>query len=211
MRDAVHPAYVAGFVLAVLPLVATPGASLALLTRHVATSGRGAALPVILGTATGIHVHALLAVAGLSAVVLHSATAFTAVKLAGAAYLVGLGVWMWRSAGAGGTSRPQSARTRRLTPRSPYLQALLGTVLNPKAAAIYLTLAPHFVDPAQPLGPQFLALAGGHAAVTGVWLLGWGTLLGAAGAVLARPRVRAAFARVSGGVLVGLGVRAAVS
>ncbi|MFD6427022.1 LysE family translocator, partial [Streptomyces sp. NPDC060198] len=96
----VHPYAVAGFLVAVLPLIATPGASLALLVQHVTDAGRRRALPVILGTVTGLYVHATFAVAGLSALVMQSSQAFTAVRLTGAAYLVGLGIWTWRSASA---------------------------------------------------------------------------------------------------------------
>lgn len=94
----VHPYAVAGFLVAVLPLIATPGANLALLIQHVTDSGRRQALPVILGTVTGLYIHATLAIAGLSALVMHSSLAFTAVKLIGAVYLIGLGIWTWRSA-----------------------------------------------------------------------------------------------------------------
>ncbi|GGY75314.1 hypothetical protein GCM10010342_73910 [Streptomyces anulatus] len=88
----VHPYAVAGFLVAVLPLIATPGASLTLLIKHVTDSGRRQALPVIIGTVTGLYMHATLAIAGLSALVMHSSLAFTAVKLIGAVYLIGLGI-----------------------------------------------------------------------------------------------------------------------
>jgi hypothetical protein len=106
----VHPYAVAGFLAAVFPLIATPGASLALLIQRVSDGGRRQALPVILGTATGLYIHAALAIAGLSAVVMHSSQAFTAVKLVGAAYLIGLGLWNWRSA----TPEPTPAQACRL-------------------------------------------------------------------------------------------------
>jgi threonine/homoserine/homoserine lactone efflux protein len=125
----------------VLPLIATPGAGLALLIQHVTGSGRGQALPVILGTVTGLYIHATLAMAGLSALVMHSSVAFSAARLVGAVHLIGLGIWTWRSA----TPRAAPVAHRQRLPRGPdsvYVQALLANVLNPKAAAIYLTLAP---------------------------------------------------------------------
>ncbi|MEU4538571.1 LysE family translocator [Streptosporangium sp. NPDC023825] len=143
------------------------------MVRQVTEGGRGRAVPVVLGTATGLYVHATLAVAGLSALVTHSSQAFTAVKLAGAAYLVGLGVWTWRSTvpsvpsapSAPSASPPLSRSHRRLPelPDSIYLQALLADVLNPKAASVYLTLMPQFVTPGEPLGGQILILATAHA------------------------------------------------
>jgi threonine/homoserine/homoserine lactone efflux protein len=92
----IHPYAVAAFLLAILPLIATPGASLALLIQYVTAGGHRQALPVILGTVTGLYAHATLAIAGLSALVMHSSQALTAVKLLGAAYLVRLGLWTWR-------------------------------------------------------------------------------------------------------------------
>ncbi|MGJ6962346.1 LysE family translocator [Streptosporangium sp. G11] len=205
----VHPYAVAGFLVALLPLIATPGASLALLVRQVTEGGRGRAVPVILGTATGLYVHAALAMAGLSALVMHSSQAFTAVRLAGAAYLVGLGIWTWRSA----TSPAPSRRHRRLPELSgsAYLQALLANVLNPKAASIYLTLMPQFITPGESLVGQILTLATAHALLIALWLLGWTILVGRAAHALRGARFKNIGARVTAVVLIALGVRSATA
>jgi threonine/homoserine/homoserine lactone efflux protein len=84
---------VAGFVVAILPLIVMPGASLALLTHRVARDGARQAVPVILGTVTGLYVHATLAAAGLSALVMRSSELFTAVRLGGGAAPVARGSW----------------------------------------------------------------------------------------------------------------------
>ncbi|KAB8162207.1 LysE family translocator [Streptomyces sp. 3MP-14] len=205
-----------GFALAVLPLVATPGASLALLVRHVADAGRRRALPVILGTAGGLYVHAAMAMAGLSALVAGSGLAFTALRLLGAAYLIGLALWTWRSA------RPRDERRRsaagppgwwlggRLA-SSAWAQSLLGNVLNPKAAAVYLTLAPQFLDPARPLGRQLLLLASVHALLIASWLGLWTALLTRAGRLLRGPRPRRLLARASAVALLLIGIRSAAT
>ncbi|MEU8380159.1 LysE family translocator [Streptosporangium sp. NPDC048865] len=212
----VHPYAVAGFLVALLPLIATPGASLALLVRQVTEGGRGRAVPVVLGTVTGLYVHAALATAGLSALVMHSSQAFTAVKLAGAAYLVGLGVWTWRSAVSPASPvspmSPALSRPHRRLPTfsgSPYLQALLANVLNPKAASIYLTLMPQFVTPGEPLGGQILTLATAHALLVALWLLGWTVLVGRAAHALRSPRFKELGAKVTAVVLIALGIRSA--
>ncbi|WP_030206209.1 LysE family translocator [Streptomyces sp. NRRL S-87] len=223
------PYAVAGFLAALLPLVATPGASLALLVRHVSEGGRRRAVPVALGTVTGLYVHAGLAAAGLSALVASSGRAFAAVRLAGACYLVGLGLWTWygatRAAHAVGSARacaqaPAPARARSRHPRlprpvrggnSPYAQALLGNVLNPKAASIYLTLVPQFVAPGRPFAGQALVLASAHAALMVAWLGLWAGLVGPATALLRRPRARVALARGTAAVLVTLGLRTAAA
>ncbi|MFC3504040.1 LysE family translocator [Micromonospora krabiensis] len=223
---------IAGFLVAILPLIAIPGASLTLLTNRVLPNGPTSGLPVILGTATGLYVHAGLAAAGLSALVLHSSQAFTAVRLTGAAYLVALGVWTWRTARDGsGTVRRQHRPRHRLpgrrapggTPirravraltrpgRSAYGQALLGNVLNPKAASIFLTLVPQFVDPRGPVVTQILVLATAQVLLITAWLLGWTVLLVRAGRMVRSRRFVRASRQVTGAVLVALGIRAAVA
>ncbi len=206
-----NPYALAGFLAAVLPLVATPGASLTLLVQRVATGGRREAVPVVLGTATGLYVHATLAALGLSALVLRSSQAFTAVRLAGAAYLLVLGVSLWRSA----APRSATVRPRVGVPpwarRSTYAQALLGNVLNPKAASVFLTLMPQFVDPHHALLPQVLILATAQAALVAVWLLGWALVLGRATRAASSARFKAVLSRITGTLLVGLALRTALT
>ncbi|MFH8760365.1 LysE family translocator [Streptomyces atroolivaceus] len=206
----VHPYAVAGFLVAVLPLVATPGASLALLIRHVIDSGRRQALPVILGTVTGLYIHATLAIAGLSALVMESSLAFSAVKLIGAVYLIGLGIWTWRSAAPNAAPSPYRPRLPKGAD-SVYAQALLANVLNPKAAAVYLTLVPQFVAPRQSFGGQILALATAHALLITLWLAVWSFLALRASHTLHRPRFKRAAAKATSAVLITLGIRSAVA
>ncbi|WP_328415697.1 LysE family translocator [Micromonospora sp. NBC_00389] len=210
-----HGVAVLGFLLAVAPITTTPGASLTLVVSRVAAGGRREGWWVILGTVTGIYLHATLAAVGLAALVLRSSQAFWVVKLVGAGYLVGLGLWLlWsasrRPAGAG---RPPTVRARRLPWRvhHPYLQGLLGNVLNPKAAAIYLTLAPQFLEPGRPVLVPMLLLATAHAALHTCWLAGWTAVSGAAARLLRTATVRRMLDRLTGVVLLGLGVRTAVT
>ncbi|MCF1596334.1 LysE family translocator [Streptomyces muensis] len=205
----VHPCAVLGFLAAVLPLVATPGASLTLLAQHVSVDGRRQALPVVLGTATGLYVHAALAAAGLSALVMHSSRAFTAVKFIGAAYLIGLGLWTWRSATA--SARAPVRRSQPAPSGSVYAQALLANVLNPKAASIYLTLVPQFIEADRPFGGQILTLASAHALLITAWLLIWTVLIRRASGTVRKPRFRRMSARIAAVVLLALGIRAAAA
>jgi len=195
------PHLVAGFVLAVLPLIAMPGASFTLLVRHTTASGSRAGLPVVLGTVTGLYTHAALAAAGLSALVLHASWAVTGVRLAGAAYLVGLGLWTWHS--------PARSRAPAARGRGPYTQALLGNVLNPKAASIFLTLAPQFVEPGRPMWTQILVLVTAQSLLITVWLGGWSLVLGRARAAWQSARVTGVLRRLTAVTLVYLGVRTA--
>lgn len=105
-------AAVAGFFLAVLPLVMTPGASFALATQRGLDREKGAAGWVIAGTGTGIFIHATLSGLGLSVLVMRSSQLFAIVKLAGAAYLIGLGlltICRPGAASASGRAGPRNA------------------------------------------------------------------------------------------------------
>ncbi|WP_444947468.1 LysE family translocator [Micromonospora ureilytica] len=210
-----HRVAVLGFLLAVAPITATPGASLTLVVSRVASGGRRQGWWVILGTVTGLYVHATLAAVGLAALVLRSSQAFWVVKLVGAGYLVGLGLWMLWSASRRrvGAGRRPTVSARRLPWRvdHPYLQGLLGNVLNPKAAAIYLTLAPQFLEPGRPVLVPMVLLATAHAALATCWLAGWTVVSGAAARLLRSASVRRALDRLTGVLLVGLGVRAAAT
>ncbi|MFD7731357.1 LysE family translocator [Kitasatospora phosalacinea] len=192
------PHAVAGFLVALLPLIATPGASLALLLRQVAEHGRRRAGPVILGTTGGLAVHAALAVAGLAGLTARHPGALTAVRLVGGAYLIGLAAWTWRS-----PARPPARRPQRGSP--VLVQALLANVLNPKAASIYLTLVPQFLDAARPLTAQVATLAAAHAALLAAWLLAWAALVGRS---TPHPRLRTWTTRATAAVLLALGVHA---
>ncbi|GAA3438267.1 LysE family translocator [Kutzneria kofuensis] len=191
----IQPYAVIGFLAAVFPITATPGASVALLIQ----GGRRRAVPVIAGTVTGLYVHATLAVLGLSAIVMQSSEAFTVVRVVGAVYLIGLGLWTWFAGGAQ-APKPRSEPT--------YVRALLANVLNPKAASICLTLVPQFVTPQENLAGQIYVLVTAHAVLALVWLSLWAFFLGK----LPRTDVFRRWAkRVTAVVLVTLGVRAAAT
>ena len=87
----------------------------------------------------------------------------------------------------------------------------LGNVLNPKAAAVYLTLVPQFLDPHGAVAGQVAVLAAAHAAVAVTWLTVWTFVVAAARHAISSRWFKAAINRVSGMVLVALGVRTAVS
>ncbi|GAA0586356.1 LysE family translocator [Kribbella sandramycini] len=190
-----------GFGLAVLPLCLTPGVSFTLVTDRVLGVGVRAGLAVIVGTCAGLLTHALLAAAGLSALVMSSTVAFQAVKLLGAIYLIVIGIRTLRSTRS---AAPEPAR------RNPFLQGYLGNVLNPKAAAVHLTLAPQFLDTGRPLFPQLMVLSIAHVLVAGAWLVTWTTVVHRTRRTFRTNTLRTATSRVAGLVLIGLGVRTVV-
>ncbi|HEX8054742.1 MAG TPA: LysE family translocator [Thermoleophilaceae bacterium] len=191
-------------VIAVLTI--TPGPDMLLVLRNGVRDGTAAAWATGLGCCTGIAVHAALAVLGLSAILAASSEAFTVVRLAGAAYLVALGVQaIVRSRGAHAV-----AEERAEEPGSAYRQGLLTNLLNPKIALLFLTLLPQFVADGEPRVATTAVLAAIFLAGALVWWRAFSLLVGPLGRFLSRPRVVAWFDRGTGALLVAIGVRVAL-
>jgi threonine/homoserine/homoserine lactone efflux protein len=205
------PDHLLVFLVGSIVVTVVPGPDMALVTRQVVTRGRRAAQTTILGNLSGLVVHAAALAVGLSALLVASATAFTVVKLAGAAYLVFLGLQSLRQArrsrGAKDTADADLAPKR----GNPYVQGLISTVLNPKPALFFVSYLPQFVDRDAPVVPQVGLLAGIHIVIGFVWLTAYASMVSHMHAAIARPRVKAALERVTGVVLIALGVRVAVA
>jgi threonine/homoserine/homoserine lactone efflux protein len=197
------------FLVGSVVITVVPGADMALITRQVMTRGRAAAQRTIAGNLSGLVVHAAALAAGLSALLVASATAYTAVKLAGAAYLIYLGVQSLRHARHARTEAPEAAPRRRLG-GSPYVQGLVSTVLNPKPALFFLSYLPQFIDRRHSVVLQVAILAGIHIVIGFVWLTIYASLVHRLKEAITRPRVKAAMESVSGVVLVALGIRVAL-
>src|SRR3990170_189783 len=128
------------FAIAALVLIMMPGPDQALITRNALVGGRAGGLLTMLGGVLGLTVHAGAAALGLSALLVASASAFTALKIAGAVYLVWLGVQMLRSAAR--SRRESETDQEPPAPRrsSAYLgQGFLSNALNPKVALFFVT------------------------------------------------------------------------
>lgn len=188
-----------------------PGADMALITRQVLIGGTWLAQRTIFGNLTGLVVHALALALGLSALLVASAEAYTVVKLAGAAYLVSIGVQTLRSARRGAPEEDPSVAARAVpSRRTAYLQGLVSTVLNPKPALLFLTFLPQFVDERRAVLPQITFLAGVHILLGLVWLTIYAHLIHRAHRTLTRRDVRRWLESATGVVLIALGLRVAV-
>jgi threonine/homoserine/homoserine lactone efflux protein len=196
------------FSAAALALIVVPGPAVTYVVTQSLDKGRSAGLVSALGIAGGGLVHVAAATAGLSALIASSASAFTVVKLVGAAYLIAIGLWRLTGRGENETADREPVAARRL-----FWQGALVNVLNPKTALFFLAFLPQFVDPhrgavalqAAVLGVAFVALAvvsdSTYAVVT------------AALATRLRDSRRAQQVRryVSGSIFVALGVTAAAA
>ena len=153
--------------------------------------------------------HVAAAAVGLSALLASSAIAFSVVKYAGAAYLIGLGLWTL-FAGHGGET---AAVTMDVRLRRVFAQGILVNAFNPKVALFFLAFLPQFVDPDAAHPALQIALLGlVFVAIALVLDLGWALTADAAGGLLRRSRSFLRVQRyVSGGVYVALGVATAFS
>ncbi|MEH0971703.1 LysE family translocator [Micromonospora sp. CPCC 205546] len=135
-----------GIALVALGMVLTPGPNMVYLVSRSVTQGRRAGLVSLLGVAAGFGVYLAAAVAGIATVFVLVPALYTAVKLAGAAYLLWLA---WQALRPGGQSpfAPEPLppdRARRL-----FTMGLVTNLLNPKIAILYVSLLPQFIDPAR--------------------------------------------------------------
>ena len=198
-----------GFALFSLLLTVTPGADTALVTRAALAGGRPAGFGAVLGVSSGLLLHAALSALGLSVILARSAALYEGVKLAGAAYLLYLGLralWEARhTAQASGEAAPA-----RLGFAAALAQGLTTNVLNPKVALFYLTVLPQFVLAGEGTLRHALGLALIHFSWCVVWLGALVLLIGSLAPRLRTPRVRAALERVTGGAMVLLGLRVAL-
>jgi threonine/homoserine/homoserine lactone efflux protein len=202
----------AAFVLLAVVVIVTPGPDTALTVRNALLGGRPGGLFTALGVSTGQAVWALAASAGIAAFLRASEPAFNAVRYAGAAYIVVLGVQSLLAAVRGGGAHEVSAsapRRHRLSPARAYRQGLLSDLGNPKMAVFFVSLLPQFASGGQGafIAPLLLGLL--FSAMTLVWLSGYAVAVAKAGDLFRRQRVKRALDALTGGVLVALGLRLA--
>ena len=195
----------AGFIAVATLVVVTPGPDMTLVARNTFAGGRPSGLATSAGTCSGLLVHATAAALGLSAVLLASSQAFTVVKIAGAAYLIFLGIRTIL-----GARRETSFRNgAKVDPWAAYRQGILTNVLNPKVAIFFLSLLPQFVEPGPGFTWRLLVLSGLFVVMGSVWLTIYTIALHAVSGFVGRPRVKTIIESVTGSVLMALGVRLA--
>lgn len=216
MERLVDIQHLSAFVVASVILMFIPGVDMALVTRQVVMYGRRAAFGTLGGLLVGGLTHAAFATTGLSAVLLTSATAYTAVKTLGAIYLVALGVqtiWAgWRDrqrpALEESGSRPDQQSTMRLP--HAFLLGLISDVTNPKVAIFFLSFLPQFVATGHDAPSRIAFLGVLFNAIATTWWICYVLLLDHASKWLRRSAVRRTMENVTGAVLVALGIRVAI-
>jgi threonine/homoserine/homoserine lactone efflux protein len=196
------------FLLASIALNLTPGLDTFYILTRSGREGHAVGMAAALGINAGCIVHTLAAVLGISAILMTSALAFSALKYLGAAYLAWIGLRMLLS--RSGTRQPTPTHGKGLS--AAFRQGMLTNVLNPKVALFFLAFLPQFVS-MHAAHPQIgLMLLGLSFIGTG---LTWSTVLALMGGrmhrlLLSRPQLGQWMDRVCGAVLLAFGVKLAL-
>jgi threonine/homoserine/homoserine lactone efflux protein len=191
-------------------VIVTPGQDTALTIRSTLLGGRPSGILTAFGVAAGQAVWTLSASIGITALLIASESAFLAVKLAGAGYLVFLGVQMLvRAVRRRGLPARIEPASDGLGSRTAFRQGVVSNIGNPKMAVFFTSLLPQFAPESGPRFATFLVLGLCFCAMTAAWLSGYAFAVARARDVFERSRVRRFVDGLTGAVLVGLGLRLA--
>ena len=190
-----------------IAVVVIPGPDMALITRNVVRHGRASGFATSLGVCTGILGWGIAAAVGVATILATSAALFTALKIAGAIYLVYLGITTLRQRDLplDGHGVAPSSQAWRIG----WTQGMLSALLNPKLGVFFLTLLPQFIQPGDDAAVRAVQLAALFDVIGLAWLLAFTVMVGAIGSTLRRPAPQRALRAITGTVLIALGLRVA--
>lgn len=193
-------------------LVISPGPNGVLIAKTVPTSGRAAGFANVAGFVAAFYLHGALAIMGVSVILTQSAQAFTAVKLAGAAYLTWVGVRAllaaWRGDTAGAKVTPA---TRRRGLATAFAEGFVTNALNPKVAIFYLAAFPQFIAPDAASALPAAALVFIHSLINLIWFTLMVLALGRVSGLARSAPVQRAIKGITGFIFVGFGLRLATT
>jgi threonine/homoserine/homoserine lactone efflux protein len=198
----VDPRFAAYLLISAL-LIVTPGPDMVLVARNAIKRGYPAARSTAFGVGAGILLWGVFTAAGLAAALAASAVVFSWVKLAGAAFLVALGMRSLWAAIRTGDVPVEESRPGVVDSLGAFFQGLVGNLLNPKAAVIFVAVVPQFIDHADPPS-RLAAMIGAFVVMVVLWLNGYGFLLAKAARHFG-PRIWRALEGLAGALLVGIG------
>ncbi len=188
-------------------LVAIPGPTVLLVISYALAHGRKSAMATVLGVGLGDFTSMTCSMLGLGAFLLTSATLFTVLKWIGAAYLIYMGVRLWRAPVEPANGGDASA-TSETKPWRIFLHAYVVTALNPKGIIFFIAFLPQFLDTAKAMLPQMLLFEATFLvlAITNASL--YALMAAAARQTIRRPAVQRSVNRVGGSLLIGAGLLA---
>ena len=191
------------FVAASSALLAVPGPTVMLVVSYALGRRRRSGWATVPGVTLGDFTAMTVSLLGAGAVLAASAALFTALKLAGAGYLIWLGIQLWR---ADVSPRDLAATAVVLGPRRMFLNAYAVTALNPKSIVFFIAFVPQFVATDRPLLPQFVILEVTFLALAAINVALWALLAGEMRARFREPATLRLVNRIGGGFLIGAGL-----
>ena len=194
------------FAAASVIMLAIPGPTILLIVSHALSHGRKAATATVAGVVLGDFSAMTASLLGLGAVVAASAGLFGLLRLIGAAYLVYLGIRLWRAPVVAAELAPDSGRDN----RAMLLHAFAVTALNPKSIVFFVAFLPQFLSDATPVWSQLIILEATFLTLSLVNASIYALLASGARETIRRPSVQRVVNRTGGGLLIGSGVLAAV-
>jgi threonine/homoserine/homoserine lactone efflux protein len=192
------------FVAASAVLLVIPGPTILLVVSYALGRGWKVAAPVATGVALGDLTAMTLSMLGVGALLASSATLFTLLKWAGAAYLVWLGIKLWRAGG----SLDARARTDATPPLRMLAHAWIVTTLNPKSIVFFVAFLPQFLDPSRPFWPQMAIFEATFVTLAFANAFAYARLGARAGRLAASPRALRLVNRAGGTALIAAGAAA---
>jgi threonine/homoserine/homoserine lactone efflux protein len=196
----------AAFVAVAILVIVTPGPDTALTIRHTLLGGRRGGIFTAVGVAGGQATWTVATAIGIASLLAASEQVAGWVRLAGAAYLVFLGV---RALAVPAGRESFGGAVARLAPQAAFRQGLVSNLTNPKMAAFFPALLPQFAPEGESAFVVLLGLGLLFSSLTLAWLTAYAFAVAKAGAVLRRPRIRRALEAATGAVLIALGLRLA--
>jgi homoserine/homoserine lactone efflux protein len=187
------------FLLITFVLIVTPGPIVTLVIATSATQGIRAGLVTVAGSALGTTILIAAIAFGLSFVIASSALLFEVIRFAGAAYLIWLGISLWRGAGRSVAAEPPPHAVH-------FGRGVLVALSNPKTAAFFTAFLPQFVDPALPVGFQLAVMSAVSVAMAIVSDASWAVAAGLGRAWFMQPGRVKLLGRCSGAMLIGGGI-----
>ena len=195
------------FVIATLLLAITPGQDFIYVMLRSISQGAWAGIIAIMGLMVGVTFHTIAAATGVAAILLTSSAAFTVIKLAGAVYLVYLGIQSFRQKGHLKINQPREKANK----LKLFKEGIISSTLNPKLALFFMAFLPQFVDPGDDTFTQMLLLGLLFALISLPVLISVALISSHMGKIIiSNHKIAQSIGKVTGLMLIGLGIRLAL-
>ncbi|MCY1668537.1 LysE family translocator [Rhizobium sp. SL86] len=196
------------FVAASAVMLAIPGPTILLVISYALSHGRKVAAATVAGVALGDFTAMTASMLGLGALLATSAAAFTVLKWIGAAYLIYLGIKLWRAPVGEANDVDAPAETNEPASRI-FLHTYVVTALNPKSIVFFVAFLPQFFDLTHPLPLQMVILEATFLVLATLNAALYGLLASMARETVRKPKVRRIVNRTGGSLMIGAGLLAA--